>query len=63
MPSLPFVFGNSLARKQIDEEQKTRKKNSKVQYKTSVNLIKDFYFFLGKINISFCRINVEHKFL
>ncbi len=47
------------------EKKKPLKENSKEEYKTSINLIKVFFFFFGwgKIDISFYRIDFEIFFL
>jgi hypothetical protein len=49
VPPLPFVFGNSLARKKIDEEGKTRKKTieKKIQKRNTKQALISSRFFLG----------------
>ncbi len=43
-------------------EKKPLKKNSKEEYKTSINLIKVFFGGGNKIDIIFCGINVDRRF-
>jgi hypothetical protein len=54
-----------LMKKKKLEKKKPLKENSKEEYKTSINLIKVFFFFFGwgKIDISFYRIDFEIFFL
>jgi hypothetical protein len=49
MPPLPFVFGNSLARKQIDEEEKTKKKTQKCNTKQVLISSRILFYFWVKL--------------